>query len=216
MLKKNKSTIVLTSLLCIVPMIIGLFLWNKLPERVPIHFDANGNIDGWSNRAMAVFGMPAIMLGAHITCLLALCIDPKLAKDEEQAKNRKILALVFWLCPIIGMVVNVCIFMIALGMSINVTKIMFLFTSLVIIVIGNYLPKCKQNYSIGIKVPWTLDNEENWNKTHHMAGKLWMLGGIILIINVFYGNMIVMFIVLAVITLLPMVYSYIIYKKNKE
>ena len=216
MLKKNKSTIILTSLVCLVPMIIGLLLWNKLPEKMPIHFDANGKADGWSGRAMAVFGLPAIMLGSHIVCVLASCLDPKIASDEGQRKNGKVLALVFWLCPIMTIVVNVCVYMIALGMDINVTKISLIFTSLVFIIVGNYLPKCKQNYSIGIKVPWTLDDEENWNKTHRMAGKLWMFGGVLLLANVFVGNMTIMVAIIMILAFVPMIYSYIIYNNSKK
>lgn len=216
MLKKNKSTIILTSLVCLVPIIIGLLLWNKLPEKMPIHFDASGKADGWSGRAMAVFGLPAIMFGSHILCVLATCLDPKLASDEDQRKNGKVLALVFWVCPIMAIVVNVCVYMIALGMDINVTKICLLLTSLVFIIVGNYLPKCKQNYSIGIKVPWTLDDEENWNKTHHMAGKLWVIGGVLLLANVFIGNMIIMFAIIMILAFVPMVYSYIIYNNSKK
>ena len=52
-------------------------------------------------------------------------------------------------------------------------------------IIGNYLPKCKQNYTMGIKLPWTLDDEENWNRTHRFAGFLWVAGGVVIAINAF-------------------------------
>ena len=88
-----------------------------------------------------------------------------------------------------------------------------------LLLLGNYLPKIKQNRTLGIKIPWTLNNEENWNKTHRFAGKLWVIGGLVVLFSAFLplGAMIcvsVVGILCSVIT--PVIYSYSIYKKHKR
>ena len=82
-------------------------------------------------------------------------------------------------------------------------------------IIGNYLPKCKQNYTMGIKIPWTLDNEDNWNKTHRLAGFLWVIGGVLITLNAFLGNEWVFLAITLVMTLVPVGYSYLYYKNHK-
>ena len=85
------------------------------------------------------------------------------------------------------------------------------------VIIGNYLPKCKQNYTIGIRIKWTLENEENWNATHRIVGKLWVIGGILLIISVFLPDFMILWVmVMAIIVLviIPVLYSYMYYKKQ--
>lgn len=85
----------------------------------------------------------------------------------------------------------------------------------VFIIIGNYLPKCRQSYTVGIKLPWTLDSEENWNRTHRMAGGLWMAGGAVLMLLSLLGQISVFIFlpVVLVMTLVPTVYSYLLYRK---
>ena len=88
------------------------------------------------------------------------------------------------------------------------------FMGLLFAVIGNYMPKCKQNYTIGIKIPWTLNNEENWNKTHRFAGWLWTAGGIIMMLTGFFGGFWIFFVVMLLMVLAPVLYSYILHRKG--
>ena len=78
------------------------------------------------------------------------------------------------------------------------------------IVIGNYLPKTRRNYIIGIRLPWTLENDENWSKTHRLAGKIWVLGGLLLFLNAFVQLYVywVFFLTLFFVVIIPSVYSY--------
>ena len=90
-----------------------------------------------------------------------------------------------------------------------------LFMGALFVIIGNYMPKCKQSYTIGIKIPWTLNDEENWNKTHRMAGFLWVIGGVVIMATAFLGTFQLLFVVLIPMVIIPFVYSYLLYKKNK-
>ena len=89
---------------------------------------------------------------------------------------------------------------------------------IVLIVVGNYLPKCRQNYMIGIKLPWTLDNEENWDYTHRMAGKWWIIGGVLRILlgfQKFVDPIGAAVGIILIVTLIPAIASYIYYKKHR-
>ena len=80
--------------------------------------------------------------------------------------------------------------------------------------VGNYLPKCRQNYTVGIKIPWTLHDEENWNHTHRMAGYLWIFGGLLMIANIFLKWDWLVFAVVMVAVVVPTIYSYLYYRKH--
>ena len=104
-------------------------------------------------------------------------------------------------------------------MEFKVEKIMPILLGLMFIVIGNYLPKCKQSYTMGIKLPWTLNDEENWNRTHRLGGKLWVACGLIFIVSMFLPNKFMVAITLVVITiavLVPTVYSYLLFREKEK
>ena len=88
------------------------------------------------------------------------------------------------------------------------------FIGVLFVIIGNYLPKCKQNYTIGIKIPWTLDNEENWNKTHRFAGFLWVVCGVAIMFTGFFGGVWVFLPISFAMVLAPIIYSYLLHRKG--
>ena len=138
--------------------------------------------------------------------------DPKRANV-----NNKLLHFVFWICPVVSIFVGTFLYTYALGFEINMSKGIMCGLGILFIIIGNYLPKCKQNYTVGIKIAWRFNDEENWNRTHRMAGFLWVICGIIFALNAFVMIEWLNVVVLVVMTLVPFLYSYILYaKKNKE
>lgn len=212
MIKENKGKLILTSIIIILPILIGLLLWNELPDKVPTHWNAEGVIDGWSSKAFAVFGLPLFLLVVHWVCMLASSTDPKRHNYAD-----KIWGIVFWICPIISVLGGVLIYGTALGMEFKVDKIILILLGLMFIIIGNYLPKCKQNYTMGIKIPWTLNDEENWNYTHRLGGKVWVVTGFVIMLCLFLPAQVmfvVMLIALFVAVALPVIYSYLFYKKK--
>lgn len=214
MIKKNKGKLILTSIIILLPMLIGLILWGKLPDKLPTHWNAEGIVDGWSSKGFAVFGLPIFLFAVHWICLLATNADPK-----KQNHTDKILSIVFWICPVISVLGGVLIYGTALGMQFKVDKIMLILMGIMFIIVGNYLPKCKQNYTMGIKIPWTLSDEENWNCTHRMSGKLWVISGFIIMLCMLLpaeATSIVLIFVLTVTVIIPMVYSYLFYKKKMK
>ena len=210
MIKKNLPKLIITSLIILIPIVIGLILWDKLPNQVPMHWNAQGEVDSYGTKFQAVFLMPLVLVAFHWICILGTSLDPK-----KQNINDKMVTLVLWIIPIISLLCNSMMYATALGHKVNVEIIMPLFMGALFVVIGNYMPKCKQSYTVGIKLPWTLDNEENWNKTHRLAGFLWVIGGVIIMATAFLGAFWLFFIVLIPMVVIPFVYSYLLYKKTK-
>ena len=209
MIKKNLKVLIITSIVILLPILAGLILWDQLPEQIPTHWNAAGEIDGWSSKPFAVFGLPAILLAAQWLCVLGTAADPKRA-----AHPQKILHLVLWICPVISILLFALTYVAALGGQVRMEVIMPVFIGLVLAIVGNYLPKCKQNYTIGIKIPWTLNNEENWNKTHRFAGWLWTVCGVVIMLTGFFGVFWIFFIIVLLMVLAPVLYSYILHRKG--
>ena len=211
-IKKHKKTLILTTILTLLPMVIGFILWDKLPEQIATHFGSNGEPDGWSSKAFAVVGLPALLTAIHLACFFITFADPK-----KQRIDPKLFKLILWLCPVISWFGCGSTYAYALNMELNTTNIAMILLGVLFIVIGNYLPKARQNYTVGIKLPWTLDDEENWNRTHRLAGKLWMVCGFLFVIVSFFGlgtSWIAMMLA-AIMILVPTGYSFLYYLKNR-
>ena len=155
MMKKYKWSLLLGSLLSLSPILIGLLLWNQLPAKLPTHFSTGNTPDGWSSKAITVFGLPLF-----------------------------------------------------------ITLLTYLIIGLMLLVIGNYLAKTKQNYSAGIRIPWTLSSEENWNRTHRVSSRLFIFCGLAMIANGFLDSKILLFFIMAVLIVIPYAYSFFLFKKG--
>lgn len=213
-LKKNKWKILLSTLATLIPMLVGAILWNKLPDPMPIHWNAMGEVDGWASKAFAVFGMPAILAALNLVCHVATGSD---RKNKNQSK--KVVGLVFWIVPAIANVACIMAYLAAMNINVNASNVVGVLLGVIFAIIGNYMPKCKLNYTIGIKIIWTLESEVNWLATHRFAGKVWLGGGILLILLAFLPmNVLVwaMIPVFALMALAPLVYSYIFFRRHEK
>lgn len=206
MIKNNKLKLIISSLIILLPIVFGLIFWNQLPEKIATHWGADGTPDGWSSRAFAVFALPIFIFVIHWLCVLVTSKDPK-----NKDKNQKVQGLVLFITPMISLLGNGLVYTTALGMPLRVEMIMPVFFGLLFIVLGNYLPKCRQNYTIGIKISWTLNSEENWNATHRFAGKVWMIGGALIMLCAFLPAtyiFIAFFAITMMMVVIPVIYSY--------
>ncbi len=214
MLKKNKFKIILSSVVILLPILFGCIMWNQLPDTMTTHWGADGNADGLSKKPLAVFGLPVILLALHLLGLLFT------AKDEKQkGQNKKALNIIFWIVPLISLFANGMVYAIAFGKTFDITLLVPVLLGIMFVFIGNYLPKIKQNRTLGIKVRWAMDNAENWNKTHRLGGKVWVISGLMMLFSVFLPKEAVVPVAVGAIllaTILPIVYSYCIYKKHRK
>jgi len=210
-MKKNKIEPVLTTVVCLLPILAGLAVYDRLPEVVATHWGADGQPNGYSSRAFAVFALPLFMAALNLFLRFALSTDPKKANMSPVLKR-----ISYWILPVISVLGSASMLGSALGYSFNMTTVATAFVGVLFIVIGNYLPKTKQSYTMGIKLPWTLHSAENWNRTHRLAGFLWIIGGALLLICSLLRLLSVWVLtgVLIVMAVVPMAYSYILYRKG--
>ena len=210
-MKNRNREVVLTTLVCLLPILAGVLLWNRLPETVATHWGADGEANGWSSRAFAVFALPALMAAINLLLHFALRTDPK-----RQNMSAALRAVSVWAMPVLSVVMYALTLANALGHAVHIETVAPLLVGLMLIVIGNYLPKTKQSYTMGIKLPWTLASEENWNHTHRLAGFLWVLGGAAIVLLTLLGALRswLLLALIAVMTLVPAVYSYLLYRKE--
>ena len=210
--KKDWVTMAITTVLTLLPILFGLAVYGRLPDEMPVHWNGAGEVDGYGSKAMAVFGMPAFLALVNVACQFITLTDPK--HDNTEGKVR---TLVFWLIPVISIVMNSVCLLVGLGEEISVERIAPLLVGIIFLIIGNYMPKVKQNYTIGIKVPWTLNSEENWRRTHRLGGWMFMLCGVAMMLSAviaaefFLGLMLGIILAAAIV---PMIYSYILYRKG--
>ena len=211
MLKANRKTLIITSIVTILPMLIGVICWNRLPDVMATHFGLNNEANGFSSKALAVFGLPAFLLALLWVGALVTSRDPK-----KQNISPKVFSLTLWIVPVLSLFVAAMMYPVNLGYKLDVIFFAELLLGLLFIIIGNYLPKARQNYTIGIKIPWTLANEENWNRTHRLAGYLWMVCGVFMIFITLtrFGPAQWLPGILLIMVLVPCIYSFWLHAKK--
>lgn len=212
-MKKNIDPIaIITTAICLMPVLFGIIVYDELPAQIATHFNVHGTANGWMPRALAVFGIPAFFAVINALVIFSLANDPK--KQNISASFR---SLVRWFVPILALVIYPVTLLIALGKKIDIAMAINAFVGIIFLVCGNYLPKSRRNYTVGIKLPWTLDNDDNWNRTHRLAGFLWVTGGIVMIITTFLPRNAmtpILIGVLCIVVGVPAIYSFALYKKD--
>lgn len=212
MIKKNKIPLILSSIVILLPVFAGLLLWNRLPQRMPTHWGADAAADGFGGKAFTVFGIPVILLALH---WLLICITAKDPKNQDQ--SRKVFHIVLWVVPVVSLLICGTMYFLALGNEGSMDLAVRALFGILFVALGNYLPKCKPNHTIGVRVTWTLRNEENWNRTHRFTGRLWVFGGVLVLATLFVPLEKFMYSVLVfalVLGCLPILYSYLYYRRQ--
>lgn len=212
MLKKNKWRLWATSIVILLPMLFGIVFWNKLPEQMATNWGMNGQANDWHSRSFVVFGIPLFVWVLHLFCAIFTMKDPK---NKEQSE--KVMGMILWITPMVSLITCGIIYAIALGQDVSVDLVIWLFLGVLFVVIGNYLPKCKRNSTIGVRVKWALESEENWNATHRISGRIWVIGGLVMIIGTFIPQPFSTWILMGstfLLALIPIAYSYWFSKKT--
>ncbi len=215
-LKTYRKTVIITTLITLLPILLGLLLWNRLPDTIATHWGADGKADGWSTKTSAVFFLPCLLAVIQLITSVIVLNDPK-----RKNIHKKPLLLSLWIVPVLSVLMNGATYFIALGMDLNMGIFASVLIGIVFILLGNYMPKLQQNYTVGIKVPWTLNSEENWNRTHRLAGKLFIVGGVITACSGFVSSLagdgavfLVIIGIAIVCCLIPAFYSFLLFKKG--
>ena len=138
--KKNKKTLILTVIICLLPMVLGIAFYNKLPEQMPIHFTIGDIPDNYANKNFALL----IMAIVQAICLIAVNIKLNKLKNEEKPKILKIME---WFIPVVTVLIYVIMVEVPLGSTVYVGKSICLILGILFMIIGNYLPK--MSYEMG-------------------------------------------------------------------
>ena len=198
--------------LAVILAIVGILI---MPDTIPTHFGPSGEPDAWGSK-FTVLLYPAILVLVTVLAVPMIKLDPKQDNYERFSKYYYNFFLGFALFFLAMEAANIAI---AMGAAINVGSIICFATGVLMLFVGNMMPKIKQNFFFGIKTPWALTDEENWFKTHRLGGKTFAAGGIVIMIAAFIPGESKIWILLAavlIMTFIPFVYSYLIFKNKQK
>ncbi|WP_228236415.1 SdpI family protein [Allomuricauda sp. M10] len=200
----------------LLPFLYLAYVWNQLPEQVPLHYNLKGEVDRYGDKSELIMIPILLPLLIYVIFLAVPYIDPKkqIQKMGSKYDNLKLILTAF--------MSGLALFIIysTKNGSMGNPNIIFLICGVLFVVLGNYFKTIKANYFIGIRTPWTLESESIWKETHKLGGKVWFVGGLLIIIcslvlanevnfKVFMG-------ITIIIALIPVVYSYLLYRKEQK
>lgn len=193
---------------------LALGVYARLPQRIPSHWNLQGEVDGWMEKPWGPFMQPAIatlMLG--LLWLLPR-IDPRRANVERFAEDRRLLIN---LIILFMAVVQAATFAYALGWPVQVDRVILASVGLLFVGLGNYLPRIRSNWFMGIRTPWTLDNERVWRATHRVGGRTFVAAGLVMALAALLPAPLRVWTAgaaIAVAVVVPLVYSYVAYRRD--
>lgn len=197
-----------------VMLAIAAVAWPHLPEQIPVHFDLQGNPNGYGSRWVLI-ALSFMALGIGILLQAVPSIDPK---KENYSKFGREYRLIIWASEVLMLICQLCTIGFALGYPVNIAFVISFAVGVLIAVCGNFMPRFRFNYFCGIRTPWTLASEEVWFRTHRMGGKIFYVCGLLLILLPFLPAAVQGVVLAGTILLLfvPCVYSYFLYRKLKK
>ncbi|OGG04802.1 hypothetical protein A2Z33_05835 [Candidatus Gottesmanbacteria bacterium RBG_16_52_11] len=202
----------LTALIIAAQLFFAWLAFPRLPELMPVHWNFRGQIDSYMPKLQAALMMPVMSVVMAVLFAVLPNIDPKNDKYRLFAREWQIIQTGFmaffaWM--------QFIIFYVSLNPAAKMMPLMFIGLGALFILLGNYLSKIRQNYFIGIKIPWTLSSEDNWNKTHRYASWTFVAAGILTLAEsyfIWYAPAVI-FGSIMLATVLPVIYSFLLYKK---
>lgn len=206
---KNKNLLYSGLIFAIATIIYTLF-YTHLPNQIPIHFNSSGSADSYAPK-LFYYALIAFLFILHIFVTFMVKKDPK-------NKNMPpiMITVMLYTLPSMTLLITLVTIAYVYKFSFNITSIIMIFVGILFLCIGNYLPKVKQNYTMGIKTPWTLNDEVVWNKTHRLGGFLFVILGIFMIVSSFFFNVALFIAILIIVAFVPFIYSYILYQKRHK
>lgn len=197
----------------LIPFIYLAFLWNTLPEKVPTHWNSIGEIDRWGDKYSLIGLLFLLPVLTYLLLLVIPKIDPKKRIELMGGKYYRIKFILVLLMSLLSLF----ILFLTKNQSISNPNLIFALLGILIVVVGNYFKVIQPNYFLGIRTPWTLQSNEVWKSTHTFAGKLWFIGGLLIIIaGVFLSEeffLVVFLSIIGLIVIIPIVYSYLKFKE---
>ncbi|MEQ8525130.1 SdpI family protein [Gracilimonas sp.] len=200
-------------LLLLAPFAVSLLLSDQVPDTVPTHFNLQGEADDYGPKWVILYMLPAIGILLYAALLLLPRIDPKKRIEEAQ----KPIAAIRLITSLFMVGLYAMMILVVTGSDVSINSYVFIAVGLFFVGLGNYMNTVKPNYFIGIRTPWTLENPTVWKKTHRLGSKIWMVGGVLIIISdlIFSEslNAVVFGVTVGFMVIVPLLYSYFEFKK---
>lgn len=211
--KKDLGIILLIFLM----FLTGIIFYPYLPDKIPMHWNFKGEIDRYGSKFEGTFAIPLMVFLIYLGFLYLPYIDPK---RENYPKFERVYQIIKYLFVIALSILHYSVIVSALGGPRDlIPKITPITIGILFIILGNYMPRIKYNWFVGVKTPWTLSNEEVWRKTHRVSGYLFVVGGILMLLAGFlppYINIIIGFSGISFAGIFSIIYSLIVYKRLKN
>ena len=213
----TRTTLIISLVLIVAAALVGILLWNQLPEQMASHWDVNDQVNGYMPKFWGLFLMPLVTLGMLVLFLVIPEIDPLKANIAQFRE-----AFNLFIALIIGFMIYVHGLTLAWSLGYHNFKMstaMLPFMGLLFIAIGFMLRKAKRNFFIGIRTPWTLSSDRVWDETHRLGAILFMASGVLAVIGGFFGGMVafwMLFVPLIGSTLFLLAYSYVLYRRETK
>lgn len=179
MKKINFKFIIITMIICLSPMVFGIAMYNELPDKMAVHFDINNEPNNFFPKAVAVFGLPIFMSLFQLIC----CVMTDLGKKEKTSKLEKVAK---WVLPVTSIILYITTIIFNLGIEVEIRKIACLLIGIIIILMGNYLPKVKSGDYINIHPKVLMENEKIWRKYSRALGYAYVISGILIVISILF------------------------------
>ena len=216
-MKPNTPNLLLALVLLAIPFGYAAYVYPSLPDTIPIHFNIKGEADGFGGKDSIFLG-PGIMAVTGLFTFFLLSniknFDPKRYKAADDGMFKKLALFVVAFLSILALLITFT----STNQNVNVAKLILAFIGLCFSALGWFMPKIHQNYFAGFKLPWTLENESNWNETHKVAGKVWLFGGIFqAIASITLPSklgFISFMIATAIMVIIPTIFSYRMFKRG--
>lgn len=200
----------------IITLVIGIWSLSFLPETIPTHFDINGVPDNYGSK-WTIFMAPGVTLGMILLAEVSRTIDPKASSYQRFEGYYYYIHFAVSLIMLFAQIYTIAN---VLEWNINLSFFLPLVLGGLFIFLGNMMPKFKHNYFVGIRTSWTLASEKVWYLTHRFAGKVYVIGGVLVLLSGFitrppYSAWIMM-ISIGVFSILPVLMSYYYYRKYER
>jgi len=211
----TRTTTIVVLLMIVAATIVGVVLWNRLPDPMASHWGPNDEVNGYISKFWGVFLLPLITLGMFLLFLVIPNVDP-LKANIAQFRD------VFNLFITLMVAFMVYLYFLTLRWNLGYTdfamsKAMLPAMGILFFFVGYMLRKAKRNFFIGIRTPWTLSSDRVWDETHRLGSILFMVSGGLAFIGSFFGGMLAfwfLFVPLMGSTLITLVYSYVLYQRE--
>jgi uncharacterized membrane protein len=191
----------------------GAYSLSGMPAQVPIHWGIDGTPDRYGPAWVNALLIPAIGVGTYLLMLVLPLIDPR---RRNYGLFGDTLRFFRWTLVLFAIGLHVTLVQVSLGSEVAVDFVVRLGIALLFVALGNHMGRLRQNWFIGIRVPWTLANEEVWNRTHRAAGRLWVIGGLLLVGAAFLpprSGAMALGAVLAVLVVVPIVHAWVLHRR---